>query len=398
MTEILDLINEAKRPVILAGWGVRAAGAVDDLRILAEHANIPITLTWKAIDLLPEAHVLNCGRPGAIGERGANAIIQACDLLICIGARVDKDQVGFRKDNFAPLAKKIVVDIDPLELRKHPDEWIKIEQDAKTFITSLRREDIIPHDGTWAAKCRGAHNKHPVCLPEYWQEHNYVNYYCFVEVLSELCEDNDLLAIGSSGASANGILQAFRIKAGHRMINFGVLGAMGADIPTAIGACIASGKKRTICCTGDGGFQLNIHDLEVIRRLKLPVKFFILSNGGYGSILNMQDRYFGKHYVGANRDSGLTLPGLGGIASAYGLNYAMCYNNSNLWARVRQALNVPTPFIVELNCAPVSVQAPRVQTVIENGKLVSKPMDDLAPSLPAHELEALRKELLANNL
>lgn len=381
-------LNKAKRPVILAGYGVRAAHAVDEFRAFIERLNIPVLLTWKAIDLLPDDHPLYCGRPGSIGQRAANIIQQKADFLLVLGARLDPDQVGFRYDLFAKNAKRVQVDIDTEEFRKYPRGFIQfIADDLKHYLSYPQAFDI--HDGEWLKWCKELNNRYPAMLPEHMQGD--LNIYQLSDALCKASKPDDVLAIGSSGPSANIILQTWKVKEGQRFIFAPALGAMGTDVPGAIGACLASGRKRTICVTGDGGFQLNAQELEVVRRLNLPIKLFVIANGGYGSIAMMQDKYFGRR-VGADANSGFTMPDVGKLASAYGIsNYS--YPDGLYWTvkdLVEMNLYNEQAFITVLKCPLEQPQTPRIQSKMVNGQIVSMPMEDMYPELP--ELEQVMNE------
>jgi acetolactate synthase I/II/III large subunit len=374
--DYIQALNKAKRPVILAGYGVRAAHAVEEFRSFIQHLNIPVLLTWKAIDLLPDDHPLYCGRPGSIGQRAANIIQQKADFILVLGARLDPDQVGFRYDMFAPNAKRVQIDIDPEEFRKYPRGFVQfVVDDLKHYLNYPQVFET--HNSEWLNWCKELNNRYPAMLTEHLE--GGMNIYKLSQALSDACTGDDVLAIGSSGPSANIILQTWKVKEGQRFIFAPALGAMGTDIPGAIGACLASGRKRTICVTGDGGFQLNAQELEVVRRLNLPIKIFVIANGGYGSIAMMQDKYFGKR-VGADKDSGFTMPSIYGISATYGVNYARLYNSECLPAI--NELAGDNPIIIEVKCPLTQEQTPRIQSQMIDGKITSLPMEDMYPTMP----------------
>jgi acetolactate synthase-1/2/3 large subunit len=208
----------------------------------------------------------------------------------------------------------------------------------------------------------------------------YVDPFHFISLLSDYARPDDVLAVGSSGFAPQTFMQAFKVKEGQRVTNCSTIGAMGADIPMAIGACIASGK-RTLCVTGDGGFMLNVNELEVVRRLKLPIQFFVYSNNGYGSIRAMQKARFNGNYVGCDPASGFTIPRLSDIADCYGLNYQYI-----------QSLYYKVEFkgqIIELMIDPDYVQLPRVATSMVNGQFDQDDMQDMTPKIPADELKQI---------
>ena len=236
------------------------------------------------------------GKPGVAAARSSNFIIQNSDCLISIGARLDFSVTGFDQTKFARAAKKIIVDIDAGELRKlNMTVNVQVCADAKAFIQELlkNKSSILPVDRTaWLLRCNDWKAKYPVLLPEYWEQKKYVNVYMFTSVLSDELTNDDLLIPGSSGAGIDQFWLSVHVKLGQRLFSTGGLGAMGFGVPASIGGCLASGHKRTITVDGDGGFQLNIQELETISRLNLPIKFFVLNNQGYGSIRSTQRAYF----------------------------------------------------------------------------------------------------------
>lgn len=388
LDEYIDAFNKAKRPVILAGWGVRASGSIDKLKQFAERLHVPVLLTWKGIDILPDNHPCYCGRPGSIGQRAANIIQQKSDYLLILGCRLDPDQVGFDYNNFAPNARKVAVDIDIHEANKYPQGFAQfLLYDIAEFLKDDR--EYMPRDESWLAWCKDLNTKYPACLPEHLQG-NDTNLYMLADELSKQCKADDVLAIGSSGPSANIILQTWRVKDGQRFAYAPALGAMGSDVPMAIGACIGSGRRRTICVTGDGGFQLNAQELEVIRREKLPIKIFIASNHGYGSIAMMQDKYFG-HRVGADEPSGFTMPRVGDIARAYGIPCFYVRRKHALKKMITMVMDDFTaPCVIEVECPLEQAQTPRIRSEMTNGQITPFPMEDMYPELP--ELKELMRE------
>ena len=324
VSQVYDLISNSKRPVILAGNGIRSAKAQSQFKKLIELLNIPVLTTWKAIDFLDENHPLFVGRPGIAAQRGANFSQQNSDLFISIGARLDHGQTAYNHINFAREAKKVIVDIDVAEIDKMQfDVDCQVVGDALGFINEM----IAQKDGNdqndfswWLKKCKDWQHKYSVILPEYWEQDIGVNNYVLIDVLSDLMSSNDLLIPGSSGACSEVTMQAFRTKAGQRIFNSEGLGSMGFGIPAAIGGCVASGSKHTVCIDGDGGFVMNVQELETVRRLKLPIKFFVLNNGGYVSIRNTQNKHF-ELLVASGKTSGVTLPSIEKIAHSYNIEY-----------------------------------------------------------------------------
>jgi len=391
--DTLAILQDAERPVILVGNGVRLAGALETFIHFAEGAGIPVLTTWKAADFLPEAHPLFAGRPGAAGQRGANFTQQNSDALLVMGARLDLGQVAYMHELFARGAKKIVVDVDPAELAKlEMDLELTICSDVGVFLQALNT--ALPHHPqpkreAWLAQVQGWKARYPVLRPEYWQTKGHVDAYVLMEVLSETLGEGDLLVPGSSGQSSELTHQAIRLKQGLRMLNSQGLGPMGFGIPAALGACVASGRRRTICIDGDGGFHMNIQELEVIRRLDLPVKFFVLDNQGYGSIRSSQRAFFQGRLVASDATSGLTLPDTLAVAAAYGLATAHLDSHENLREQMAELLSKPGPLVCIVKLDPDQPTLPRVTSYQKpDGNMATRPLEDMYPLLDREELYA----------
>jgi acetolactate synthase I/II/III large subunit len=384
----VELLMQAHRPVLFIGNGARGAHNRGLVRQLTDRLQIPVLLTWKSMDMLPDDYPWFAGRPGSVASRGANFTQQNADFILVVGARLDMPQTAFSHKNFARGAKKVLIDVDPLEVAKFemPID-VPVIADAADFISELLEQlgDIsIPEVSTWIDKTKSWIRKYPVILPEYWQQDSrFVNLYVLIDVLSDCCTANDVLAPGSSGACSDVFLQCFRVKEGQRVVNSPSLGAMGTGLPGSIGSCLASGRRRTICVNGDGGFQLNIQDLETVHRLNLPIKYFILCNGTYASIMATQRNYFQGRMVGSDPSSHLTLPNILKVADAYGIQTCQISNHTEIRDRVKTVLDLPGPVVCAVNVSSDQTIAPRAtSSVRSDGTIVSLPMEDMAPRLP----------------
>lgn len=391
--ETINLLNQSKRPVILAGRGIRSSGANELFLKLIEKLKIPILTTWPGADLIPDEHPYFFGRPGSIASRYANFIQQNSDMLLILGARLDLPQTGYNYQNFARTAKKIMVDIDKAEIKKiHPYIDIPISADLKDFfhifsknIGSYKSKNRTP----WLSKCRELKKRYPVVLNKYFdKKQKFINTYAFVGYLSDCLNSKDLIVPESSGSAAEIIPQAIRIKQGQRYINSPGLGSMGYGLPQSMGACLASGAKRTVSIIGDGSLQHNIQELETIKRLKLPLKLFILNNFGYASIRNTHKKFFKGRLVCCDPSSGLTFPDTEKIAQAYGIAYLRCNNIIALKNNLRRILNKPGPFICELMIDPDLQMMPKLSSEIKKaGVMISRPLEDLWPFLGRDEFK-----------
>ena len=389
----IDLLNAAERPVLFVGNGVRLAGARAGLRALIDRLGLPVLTTWPAHDMVPDDHPLMIGRPGPLAPRGANFALQNSDWLLALGARLDLVVTGYAPKNFARAAKKIVVDVDAAELKKLDGAIeLGVHADVRDFIVEMTRQldAVRPRDrSAWKARCSDWRTKYPVVLPEYRGLPDGVSTYVLAEGIAEASASDDVIVSGSSGSAIELFCLAVTLKEGQRLFLTTALGAMGNGLPGVIGACLANGRRRTICVDGDGGLQLNIQELETMRRLALPVKLFVTNNDGYASIRTSQSRYFGR-LAGADATSGVTLPPLAKVVEAFGLPYARIDSDRDLAARIRELIDRPGPLVVEVMMPREEPRAPVLSSMRKpDGSMVSKPLEDLAPFLP-------REEFLAN--
>ncbi|MEH2414962.1 thiamine pyrophosphate-binding protein [Nostoc sp.] len=391
--QLIKLLNESERPVIVVGNGVRLANAQAEFLELINDLGIPVLTTWLGLDLIADDHPLCFGKPGSMAPRGANFTLQNSDLLLSIGARLDMAMTGYAHDKLARAAKKIIVDIDPAEIKKMKTTiHLPICADAKDFLQEvLKQREKIQHKdlSNWLGHCQKWKYKYPVVLPEYWNQTEGVSAYIFSQVLAEELTAQDVIVSGSSGNAIETFLLVFAVKTGQRIFHTRGLGSMGFGLPASIGACLASGCKRTICIDGDGGFQMNIQELETAKRLNLPIKFFVFNNQGFASIRNSQQKYFSR-LVGADPTSGLTLPSLLNVASAYGLATKQISISVNLREQIREVINSNDLIICEVIVPKNEVRAPSLSSFKkEDGTMVSKPLEDMWPFLE-------RKEFISN--
>lgn len=390
--QTITLLNQAKRPVLLAGNGIRLANGIEEFDELAEVLQIPVLTTWNGIDLIEETNPLYYGRPGGLGQRYANFMQQNSDFFLSIGARLNLLQTGYNFDGFAREATKIMVDIDQAELHKinvRPD--LPVCADAKEFMQALlhHRDKIETRDRTgWFAYGNRLKKKYPIVLPEYWEQKEMVNTYCLLETISKYMTEDDIYVSGSSGSCIDISMQTFRVKKGQRVFCTKGLASMGYGFPSAIGACLAGGKKRTVGVNGDGGFAMNIQELETLTRLQLPVKIFVLSNRGYGAIRATQTNLFDGHLVACNEESGLSLPPITKVAEAYGLKTVTIRENAELDAGVQEVLNYDGPVICEV-MTPLTLTAfpKQVSYKRTDGQMESKPLEYMNPPISEEEMK-----------
>ena len=389
LEEVIERLNRSERPFIFAGNGVRVSGAAEIFEKLVRKLDVPVGLTWMAMDLLNDDDELFVGRPGTVASRGANFALQNADFVLAIGVRLDPPLMGWDPRQFARGAYKAVVDIDPAELKKL-DGLVDnaICADAKGFAEAMLVSDgaLVRRERTcWIQRCQNWKARYPIVLPEH-RAPGLVSVYHLAEVIGEEVDPDDRIVSGSSGSAIEVFLLAYRARKGRRVFHTAGLGAMGFGIPASIGVCLGSGGKKTICVDGDGGFQLNIQELATIVHLNLPIKFFVLNNDGYASIRATQANYFGGPNIGCDSSTGISVPDYRKVASAFGLQTALIEDQSDLRSAVRRVLQTRGPVVCDVRVLPNEIRSPRVtSTQRPDGSFVSKPLEDLWPLLDRNE-------------
>lgn len=390
---VLDKIKRAKRPVFYAGYGIRLSGGYNVFRSVIEKLNIPIVTYWNAVDLIEDDNPLYCGRAGNMGDRPGNWAIQNADLILAVGTRISIRQVGYNWKTWAREAEVIMVDIDKAEMKKptlHVD--MPVWADARDFLTKLDyvAKAVISTESEWLRICQTWKRDYSVVLPHQWEENgSTANVYAFVRYLSSRLPENSLTAV-SNGACCVVGNQAYVIQKGSRMANNNAIASMGYGLPAAIGTCIGGGYKTTICLEGDGSIMMNMQELQTILTNQLPIKIFLINNNGYHSIRITQTNLFGNHTkVGIGPESGdLSFPEFEKIAKAFGYLYYSAHSNAEMKEVVDKALETEGPVFCEIFTDTVQVWEPKNSAKrLEDGTLVSPPLEDLAPFLTQEELK-----------
>jgi acetolactate synthase-1/2/3 large subunit len=393
VSSIIEILNNSKRPALLAGNGIRLSDGINEFLQLADVLNIPVLTTWNGIDLIWETHPLYYGRPGGLGHRYANFIQQNSDFFLSIGARLNLLQTGYNFDGFARAATKVMVDIDRNELYKinvRPD--IPVCADAKIFIKEILKQasKIVPRDRVdWRRYCDRVKKSYPLIPVDQTGQTEKVNSYLLLDTIADQMTSEDIFIAGSSGSCIDVSMQTFKVKKGQRVFTTKGLASMGYGLPSTIGAVLASGGRRTVCVNGDGGLQMNIQELETLRRLGLPVKIFVLNNGGYAQIKGTQTNLFDGHLVACTDESKLTLPDIVDVAKAYALRTVKINNNNEVKEKVAEVLNGNDPVICDVTVSIDQIVSPKqVSYKRKDGQMESLPLEYMTPSLSEEELKS----------
>ncbi len=389
---LLDRVSKAKRPVILAGTAIRYANQQDKFINAVEKLGIPVVTAWDAHDIIWDEHPLYCGRPGTVGTRAGNFIIQNADLLIVLGCRMNIRMVGYNFGDFGKNAYKIVVDIDDAELYKptvHVD--YPIHADLRDVLEDINKSDYQRKEEhqEWVDWCRNLDKKYPAALPEYYNDENGLNPYVFMtEFFKELNEDESIVC--GNGSACVVTFQAAMIKRKQRLYTNSGCAAMGYGFPAAVGACVARPEKRIICIDGDGSFMMNIQELQTVVFNKLNMKIFLLNNNGYHSIRQTQTNLFkGQPYVGIGGGYGLSIPDFSKVIPAFDVPYYRIDNLEDIHDKIKEVLNTDGPVFCEVFVDWHQDFAPKSSSkVLPNGKIVSAAVDDMAPFLEREEYES----------
>ena len=415
--EVLDILKNAKRPIIYAGYGIRLSGGYEVFRRVIDKLNIPVVTYWNAIDLIETDNRLYVGRGGNMGDRAGNFAVENADVILAIGTRLSIRQVGYNYKEWAKNAKVIMVDIDKEEFKKHTIHVdVAIHSDAKLFLEALDvvananlvGDDILSScvganacrartcmgehcEPSWLTTCNNWKEKYKVVdIDKYNKKKDFVNVYAFIDYLSKSLPKGSLTAV-SNGACCVVGSQSFYIKDGTRFHNNSATASMGYGLPASVGACISNNKNETYCLEGDGSIMMNLQELQTIVTNKLPIKVFLINNEGYHSIRITQGNLFKEHTkVGIGEESkDLSFPKFEKIANAFGIKYMSAHTDDEMKKVVEEAIKESGPLFVEIFTDKEQVWEPKSSAKkLPDGTLVSPPLYDMEPFLPEEELKA----------
>ena len=384
---LLNQIAISKRPIIIAGNGIRLGGAVDAFQSFVEKSMIPVVVSYLGADLLPSNHPHYVGRVGIKGERAGNFAMQNADLVISIGCHLSVALTGFEYELFAREAYLSVIDIDPNE---HLKNTVKIDQFIHSDVLEFfSKASATEHQETswveWGETCRKWRGQWPICLPLYADEKEGINKYSFINKLEDHLKD-DSVVVSDAGSSYYVTSQALKIRDRQRYLTSGAQADMGFTLPAAIGASVARNGKEVIGITGDGSLQMNIQELQTLVHHQLPVKLVVWNNNGYLSIRATQLKFFSGREIGTDPASGVSFPSTEKIAKAYGITFLRVSELTALDEAIEIMMGTTGPMILEVMCPENQEVIPTASSMrMPDGRMVSKPLEDMYPFLEREE-------------
>lgn len=396
LDELLRFLNSSKRPIFIAGYGLKLSKQNKLFLKLADEFNIPIVTPKNGFDMIANDNRLLAGRIGINGQRAANIAVQNADLIIALGARLPLVTVGYETNLFGKNAKKVLVDIDDAQLEyAHIPLDLKIKADLKYFVEKfyerLTQSNFSYDSSKWLAKINNLKKSYPVITDEILKQKKYVNSYYFFDILSDIMNADDIL-VTDQGATFYSFTPAFKVKENQLAYTNGGFSPMGYGLPASIGSCCAKNGNRVFSVNGDGGLQMNIQELQTVIHNKLNMKIFVFNNDGYLSIKHTQTTFFDGHFVGSDPKSGVSCPDSIKIAKAYGFKHFRIKNNKDVKKTLLRIAKTKGPVLTEVMIDPMQSFLPKVASKrLDDGTMVSSSLENMAPFLPEKELEEVMR-------
>lgn len=386
-------LTAARKPLVVAGHGVRIAGVQKELLKLLRQTGMPVVTTFNGMDNVPSEHPQFAGRIGTVGQRAGNFALQNADVVLFLGTRNNIRQASYNWENFAKNAKKIIVDIDPAELQKptvKPD--LPVCADLKDVLPRLIKLLKKPlGEKGWPEHCQKLRKQYPPLREFNIRPQDKVHPYLFMETLGKVLPEG-AKAVASNGTACVAFFQALPGKTGQRLLLNSGDASMGYGLPAALGVCAAGGgKQAVVCLEGDGSIMMNLQELQTLKTTGLPVKVFVIKNGEYISIIQTQRNFFNGRLTGCNVQSGVEVPDFVKLAKAFGLPALRITRNQDLEKEIKRAMALPGPVVCELVCTPDYTFAPKLSArKLPDGSMVSPSLEDMFPFLDRDEFEKTR--------
>lgn len=380
MRHVRECLARAERPVVLIGAGVRAAGAIPELRAFLDECPLPLAFANSAVDTLGSGDPLSMGAVGSLGgSRAGNFAVQNADLLLVVGCRLSPMTTGSEYAKFARAAQIIVVDIDGAE---HAKQTVKIDRliraDAKEFLLALAQSPACPASEAWLAKCRHWKSVFPKC--ETWSRTaGKIDLYYLAESLSAVMPE-DAILLTDAGLEELIVPSAIDFKPGQRCIHPASQGSMGFALPAAVGAHLSSGKS-VIVVVGDGSIMMNLQELQTIRQYNVPAKLIVVNNNAYAIIRKRQVELFRNRTIGTDPSNGVSCPAFDKVADCFGLPYVRIEESSDLPRKMRELLERPGPVLCEVIGLENQDYLANSHALNAARRYVRRPLEDQAPFL-----------------
>ena len=391
VSDIVEALREAERPVIISGFGVKCAGQSDNLRQLIEAEDLPVALTWPMADFLPFDHRLNCGRFGVVAKRHPNMILQKADFVLVLGSRLDNIQTAFNADRFARQAKTFVVDIDTAELQKMPEKVTTYHLDLSALVpmlsSRLKGSGVPASRRAWLDdidRIRTKFSRETFAYLGAGDED--LSIYDFMEALSDAFTGGETIVTGSSGLAIEVFYTHFRNLPGQWIALTTGLGSMGYGLPALLGASAADPGKCFLF-ESDGSMMMNLQELQSLKTLGKPLTIFVQNNGGYASIRATQENYFESRFVGTGSTSKLDVPDFEKVAASFGFDFMRITADTDIASALKAAVEADGQLLVDVVLRKDEKLMPKCGvTRLPNNQLVSQPLEDMTPLLPIEEL------------
>jgi acetolactate synthase-1/2/3 large subunit len=391
---VIEKINSSEKPVILVGYGIRMSNCYESFIEMVSKLKVPVLTEWNCADLIWNDFEFYAGRPGTIGDRGGNFVLQNADLIFFIGCQLSIRQISYAWENFAKKAFKIGLNIDKYELLKPTIKInLPIQAEIQDFIKSINISQTISNHRTnseWFKWCIEINKKYPVVTNKNFEIESPISVYAFMKTLSKYLKTNDVVVLANGAACVCG-LQAIEIKKGLRVFTNAGASSMGYGIAASIGVAYAQKKgEQVICIEGDGSIQMNLQELQTIVHNNLNIKIFWINNGGYHSIKQTQNSMFNakeRGLCGADNTSGLSFPSAEKIAFAYGIKFEKISGTSALDDIISKVLDHSGPVICEIISNPDEDFQPKLQSkLLNDGKFYTPSLEDMYPFLSKEEM------------
>jgi len=374
---VRQLVENSKRPVILAGHGIKLSKSVELFKSRMKSFNIPTLLTWSAIDIIDHNNPLFFGSPGVYGQRSANFIFQKCDLLITLGTRLTIPQTGYDMKEVARNATIVMVDIDESEFKEFVD--FPIRADCGGFLEKM--SGVKSSCDSWIQECQSIREEFPI-VDKNHRDDVFPNSYKMIQEISNYLKPNQIIVTDMGTALLSGH-QSIHLGGDMTMFSSYGLGEMGYGLPAAFGAAIGGKGREVLCLNCDGGMMMNIQELQTIVQHKLPVKIVIFNNDGYLMIKHTQKMLFKGNYTAVDENTGIVLPDYMKVAKAFGYEGYRIKTWNEFHFYFPRFMDYEGPAICEVFMPPDQDFIPKVKGVVQmDGSIFAPPIEEMSPVLP----------------